>query len=112
MSKVKINWKESYNAVRSALERELETNKAHTKTINDQESAFRGQEATIRQLRAEAERDAKLIADKTNQINALNRRLSEAEADARTSDQNTALIEEKYKAALDIIRIISGKEGF
>lgn len=81
-------------------------------TISDQESAFRGQEATIRRLQAEAERDAKLIADKINQINALNRRTVELATDSRTSDQDTALAEERYKVALEIIRIISGKEGF
>ena len=52
------------------------------------------------------------VDDLNREIIGLRADLSSWKADARTSDQNTALAEEKYKVALEIIRIISGKEGF
>jgi len=119
LSKPKVDWKASYHVMRNALDKELETNGAHTaeivrlkKIINDQESAFRGQEAAIRQLKTEADRDARLIADKINVIKNHDRRIMELAEDARCANEQCTILQAKYDAATNIIAIITGKAPF
>lgn len=81
-------------------------------TVSDKDDAIKRIVRERDEMRTERDQARTRINELTEEIRRLNTRVSEWQSDARTSDQNTALAEEKYKVALDIIRIISGKEGF
>ena len=113
-------WKQRCHALKKEatkiVEAELENNRALTaqiavlkKTVHDQESAFRGQEATIRHMKERMEAAEKKVADFTSQIHANNRRFAELEADIRIMDQTIAI----EKAKVDFARgIILKKDEF
>jgi hypothetical protein len=99
MSNQKIDWKQRHwdmkirNAELAGKIDNLE------KIVSDQESAFRGQNDTIRRLNEARELDARLIADKDNVISAHERRMRELATDVRVNDQQIAILKGQLEFA-------------
>lgn len=81
-------------------------------TVSDKDDAIKRIVRERDEMRMERDQARTRINELIEEIRRLNTRASQWQSDARTSDQNTALVQAKYEAALEIIKSITGKETF
>jgi chromosome segregation ATPase len=99
--------------VSAAFARQLEHQIASLQlTVSDKDDAIKRIVRERDEMRTERDAARRRVDELQREIIGLRADLSSWKADAKTSDQNTALAEEKYKVALEIFKTIFNKETF